>query len=436
MVDMHGLPIDATSAAALEKQGLRFGLVEQKDTPEFAAWLQAVVRGFHAGRLPQDQIATRVTDFNRRMVGVWDDTVADAITPVGTSSGWVVDLTIPGRTSIPVWAVSTVTVAPSHRRKGIARSLVEAELRAAKELGVPAAILTASEASIYTRFGFSPATMQADWTIDTRRAHWISRPPAGRVQLVDNDQLREQGGHDLVERVRLETPGQIFFEKFHWNRLFGIYGENKGSDVRAVRYDDAAGNPQGFAIYKAVEGDHDTSIEVRYLVAATDDAYAALWRYLIEIDLVTSVKVLLRPIEEPVQWQISDARAATKSNETDLLWLRILDVKATLEARRYAESGVFVLEISDELGFADGTWLMSIDNEGVAVVTKPDAVDGFEDNNRLRMSVADLGAIYLGGFSATLLARAGRIEELEPGSAAAADASFRSGVTPWLSIWF
>jgi predicted acetyltransferase len=436
MVDMRGLPIDATSATALEKQGLRFGLVEAADTPEFTAWLQAVVRGFHSPRLPQEQIAIRVTDFNRRMVGVWDDTAADAITPVGTSSGWVVDLTVPGKTSIPVWAISTVTVAPSHRRKGIARSLVEAELRAAHELGIPAAILTASEASIYTRFGFSPAAMQADWTIDTRRAHWIGRPPAGRVQLVDNDQLREQGGHDLVERVRLETPGQIFFEKFHWDRLFGIYGDNKGSDIRVARYDDAAGTPQGLAIYKAVEGDHDASIDVRYLVAATDDAYAALWRYLIELDLITSVKATLRPVDEPVQWQISDARAAVKSNETDHLWLRILDVKATLEARRYAESGVFVLEISDELGFADGTWLMSIDNDGIAVVRKPDAVAGFEENNRLRMSVADLAAIYLGGVPASLLVRAGRIEELEPGSAAAADASFRSGVTPWLSIWF
>jgi hypothetical protein len=38
--------------------------------------------------------------------------------------------------------------------------------------------------------------------------------------------------------------------------------------------------------------------------------------------------------------------------------------------------------------------------------------------------------------SAVTLARAGRITELTPGSAAALDASFRSTVAPWLSIWF
>jgi hypothetical protein len=38
--------------------------------------------------------------------------------------------------------------------------------------------------------------------------------------------------------------------------------------------------------------------------------------------------------------------------------------------------------------------------------------------------------------SAATLVRAGRVTELRPGSADALDGSFRSPVTPWLSIWF
>ena len=81
-------------------------------------------------------------------------------------------------------------------------------------------------------------------------------------------------------------------------------------------------------------------------------------------------------------------------------------------------------------------YLLAVDERGIGTVTRRDAVGGFADNSGLRMSIAELGAIYLGGVSPTTLMRAGRIAELEPGSAAAADAVFRSGVTPWLSIWF
>ena len=229
---------------------------------------------------------------------------------------------------------------------------------------------------------------------------------------------------------------QIGFDGHLYHRLFGIIAENKGADVRVVRYDDEDGEPQGFAIYKASQGEDDGSLTVTYLVAATDDAYSALWRFLLEIDLISTVKATLRPVEEPVQWQISDARAAVKSNETDHLWLRILDVKSTLEARRYSSEGVFVLEIGDELGIAHGVYLLTILQGGRAEVEKLDDAGGYADNSRLRMSIAELGAIFLGGVAVSTLVRAGRIDELQPGSAAAADASFRSGVTPWLSIWF
>jgi predicted acetyltransferase len=436
-VDFKAHPIDATSAAALAQQGLRFEVLDGSDPDAFAAWFQGMVRGFNASRVAEEEVPGRREALGfRRIVGVWDDTAADPKTPVATSSGWIADLTLPGKLALPVWAISTVTVAPTHRRKGIARGLLGAELRTAHELGVAAAILTASEATIYTRFGFSPAAMQADWTIDTRRARWNGPTPAGRVQLVPNDHLREGVGHSLVERVRLETPGQIAFDGHLYHRLFGTIAENKGADVRVVRYDDEDGEPQGFAIYKASQGEDDGSLTVTYLVAATDDAYSALWRFLLEIDLISTVKATLRPVEEPVQWQISDARAAVKSNETDHLWLRILDVKSTLEARRYSSEGVFVLEISDELGIAHGVYLLTILQGGRAEVEKLDDAGGYADNSRLRMSVAELGAIFLGGVAVSTLVRAGRIDELQPGSAAAADASFRSGVTPWLSIWF
>ncbi|HEX4059321.1 MAG TPA: GNAT family N-acetyltransferase [Galbitalea sp.] len=429
--------IDAISKKKLAAQSLRFERIATSDD-EFVPWFQGMSRGFLGTIVEDESLESRREAFaHRRIVGIWDDSLADAATPVGTSSAWIAPLTVPGAREIPSWAISTVTVAPTHHRRGLARAMVEAELRTAASFGVPVAILTASEATIYERYGFAPAAMRADWTIDTRRAQWIGPEPTGRVQLVSTEQARDGGGHDIVERARLQVPGQLGFDGHHWNRMFGLKGVSNPAEHRVVRYDDAEGVQQGIAIYVAKdEGHHSSTISVKYLAAVTDDAYAGLWRYLIEMDLIGSVVAELRSTDEPIRWQISDARAAHEDRVGDHLWLRILDVPATLQARHYSAPGTFVLELSDPLGFAEGSWLLSIDDAGAAKVEKLGDVGGFADNHRLRLSQNSLAAAYLGATSFGTLARAGRIQEKTKGAALAADAAFRSPVTPWLSIWF
>ncbi|HEY5231290.1 MAG TPA: GNAT family N-acetyltransferase, partial [Galbitalea sp.] len=205
---LHSTPIDATAKATLAKQGLRFALLKSSDDT-FEPWFQAMIRGFHAPRAEAEHLPGQIEGFaDRRLCGLWDDAAADAASPIATASSWIADVTVPGHRSIPSWAISTITVAPTHRRRGIARNLMEAELRTAAKLGVPVAILTASEATIYERFGFAPAAMRADWTITTTLTTWAGPIPNGKVQLVTTEQGRDEGGHDILERARLQTPGQ------------------------------------------------------------------------------------------------------------------------------------------------------------------------------------------------------------------------------------
>jgi predicted acetyltransferase len=49
----------------------------------------------------------------------------------------------------------------------------------------------------------------------------------------------------------------------------------------------------------------------------------------------------------------------------------------------------------------------------------------------IALDVAALGSVYLGGFTFTELARAGRLEEVRPGALARADALFRVDRRPW-----
>ena len=437
-------PIDVLSAERLAAQGLEFALVDTADSEALTSWLQAENRGFHGGRLPQAKLDAQLSHVaHRRTTGVWDPDAPDAASPVATVSTWVTNLTVPGETSIPAWAVSAVTVSPTHRRRGIARALLEAELRTAVSLDVPVAILTVTEATIYGRYGFGASVMSADWTIDTKRTRWIGTEASGTeasgsLSFVEPHSLLTEG-YELVQRVRLLTPGQVEFADFLWERLLGFDGDPESArTLRVVRYDDENGELQGFATFRVVEvGDDFTNhrLDLGFLASATDEAYSALWRFLLEMDLVSSISAPLRTIDEPVLWQLSDPRAVQRVGVREHLWTRILNVPVALSARRYSAPGIFVLDVSDDLEFADGLFLLTIAADGRASV---DTLDGEAPDAAaaLSLTVDDLGSLYLGGVSPITLARAGRITELRPGSAVALEAALRSPVTPWLSIWF
>lgn len=432
-MDAKQQPLDRTSADALRAEGLRLGLVDGNDRAALAAWDEADYRGFHDRRPEPETVDEHVRHTAyRRIVGVWDDGIPESDVPVATVSTWVGDLTVPGGAALPSWAVSSVTVAPTHRRRGVARAMLEGELRTAAAAGVPMASLTVSEATIYERYGFGPATQTADLTIDTRRAGWAHRQAsAGRLAFVSLQTIADTC-RDVFERARLKTPGEMTLDDFIWGQRAGILGDRdkKSASLRAVRYDDEHGVPQGFVVYslKADSSDFaNHTVDIRYLRAATDEAYAALWRFLLELDLVGTVKNEVATADEPVLWMIRDQRAATVVLR-DHHWLRILDVKTALEARRYGRPGWLTLRIEDRLGFASGTYRLDVQADGSAAVEQTDAAPD------LSMDVATLSALYLGAWRTSTLARAGRVTELTPGAAQRFDAAFRADEAPTLSF--
>lgn len=423
-------PIDPTAREQLAANGLRVDRLDVSDREAFAAWFRAESRGFMSPALTDDRIEQRhgyvaPTDL---LSGVWDATAADPASPVATIESWVADLTLPGGSPVPAWAISAVTVAPTHRRRGIARALLEMELRDAARAGVPLAILTVSESTIYGRFGFAPAVLARDLVIDTRRAAWTGPETSGRVQFVTAEQLQVDG-YEVVERVRLAVPGQMHYAGLLWDRQLGLMiGDDNAKNLRFVRYDDPDGRPQGFAVYSVTEDEHDFAshtLALHTLVAATTDAYAGLWRFLLEMDLVSTIKAHLRPVDEPLRWMISDFRAV-RATEFDHLWTRVLDVPAALSARTYAVPDRLVIGVDDALGFAAGTWVLDVDDAGIATVTP---TDGAPD---VVADIAALSALLLGGTSARALSAAGIVH----GDAARLDAMFHSPVAPYLSIWF
>ncbi len=452
-------PADATSVANLAAHGLRYAVVDTGDEAAFGAWLHADDRGFLQANRTDERVKRTAAGLGyRRTIGVYDDAPAASAAASGSASGsasdvagwpiatvnsWPGQLTLPGSTiehprTLESWAISSVTVAATHRRRGVARNLLEGELRTAAALGMPMAMLTVSESTIYGRFGFAAATYASDWTIDTRRVRWSGPAASGRVDYVSVAQYRAEVP-ELHDRLRLASPGEIDVWPLRWDQLVGATEPDSEptKSLRAVRYIDGAGVVRGLALFRLTGGDDDFtqhSVTLARLDAETADADLALWRFLLELDLTIELKAHLRRPEEPMRWLLGDFRAA-HVDVWEHQYLRVLDVAAVYEARGYAAAGSIVFGVTDPLGFAAGVWHLVVEPGTLrATVTELDTVpDGVP---ALSMSANELAAIYLGGVSVATLVAAGRITELTPGSAAAADALLRVDRAPWLSVWY
>lgn len=446
--DLQHLPVDRVSESALESRGLTYRLVDPADRAALDAWLHADQRGFHHARPTETELENERSVFaERRLLGVYDTTSAEPEIPVATVSGWPTGLSVPGGRSVDAWAVSSVTVAPTHRRRGIARALLEAELRGAIEAGAALAVLTVTEATIYGRYGFAPAARSATVSVDRRRAHWSGPDSPGRVQLVEPASLRDLAPQ-LARRAVARTPGEIDRWPGLLDRVLGLVDPEAEASrrIRAIRYDDEHGEPQGFATYRITrEPDRAGVLQFDFLAAATDDAERALWRTLIEVDFIDEVRGLLRSVDEPLPWLLEDARAATVREIVDHLWVRVLDPVAALRARRYGSAGSLTLEIDDPLGHAGGTYELEVAGDGRAEVSRVDepgadvpaaAARRRRRAGALRLGVRELGAIYLGDVRPSTLVRAGRITETARGAAGLADRIFATSKAPQLSIWF
>jgi len=429
----HDAPLDDAMTVALTPHGLTVARVDDGARPEVDAWLAAVSRGF-LGEEPNDK--RRESFFSlaahRRKLGVHDASGPQPDLPVATFASWVTELTVPGG-ALPACAISSVTVAPTHRRRGILRSVMAGELRTAARQGIAVAVLTVSESTIYGRFGFAPAAAAAEWKIDVRRARWIGPDAPGRVDFVTREQGRALA-EMLHERVRRTSPGEIGMPGGHLDRYLGTRPDaDKPEHLRAVQYRSATGEVDGLAVYRVSENHDDftaSTIEMSLLLAATDEAYAGLWRFFLSMDLIGTIQASELAVDEPLWWMIADQRAATITVR-DHQYVRVLDVPTALGARTYDSADTIAFEVEDPLGIAGGTFVLSADADGTATVDVVD--DPPVGIPVVGLGVAELSALVLGGVSAVTLARAGRLDADDPARIARL---FQTPAAPRLSFWY
>lgn len=430
MTDARLIPVDPESADRLAGRDLTYRLIDTASDADAEAFLRADARGFLGSEPEKDVVSVDHDGIrDRRNIGVFDADATVGTWPVATVNSWITPLTVPGG-EIDMWAISSVTVSGTHRRRGIARALLEGELRAAASAGVPIAGLTVSEATIYGRYGFASAIPVAKMNVDTRRAGWAAPAPAGRLEYVDKDVLKETlaAVHD---EERTQRAGQIPGWDLRWARLAATApGNPSAAKVRGVRYLDEHGEVRGVMAYtlEDVSGAFRFELSISLLSAVTPDALTALWGFALQHDLVDRVTADLRPIDDPLPWLVNDRRGVELVVH-DHGWLRILDLPAALSARTYRASLDLVLRVDDPLGFTTGSWRLTV-VDGRATVAAAEGQDAGAS-----LDIGTLSALYAGGVSAVQLRAAGRLDTA-PDVAAAIDDAFRSAEAPTLGIWY
>ncbi len=328
------------------------------------------------------------------------------------------ELTVPGGRTVPADGVTAVTVASTHRRRGLLTGLMAAGLRAAADRGDAVSILIAAEWRIYGRYGFGVATEDAVWAVDRARA--AAGPPIGQVEAVEADQLRKLAPpvYDAARRAR---PGGIDRPEPRWDMDFGLAypeGEKPIWTGRAAVHRDPAGEVDGYLRWHA-DDDWDgmlpkSTLQVDELVTASPAAYRDLWRFALGVDLIATVRASERPVDEPLPWLLADGRAARQVQRWDRLWLRVLDVPAALTGRGYRSAGRVVLEVVDPDGYAAGRFALDAGPDGAQCRPTTQSAE-------LTLPAAVLGAAYLGGTRLRTLAAAGLVDEHRAGAVDAAD---------------
>ncbi|MEU9732679.1 GNAT family N-acetyltransferase [Streptomyces sp. NPDC048002] len=399
---------------------------------QWDGWYDVLLRAFGGVPEPSEEreLYRELTQFDRSLAA-WDGDQC-----VGSAGAFRFGVTVPGGASVPAAGVTMVGVAATHRRRGILSSMMRRQLDDVRSWGEPLAVLTASEPAIYGRFGYGTGTLQLNADIDTSRVRLAV--PDG----TDAVRLRYAEPKDAVEACEAvyaalvpARPGMLARVRPGWERVGVLDPTDRrdGASPLQCVIAERDGAPVGYARY-AVKPEWDVSgpqgtVVLHELAGLDPAAQAALWRFLFDIDLTTTLTVYGRPVDEAWQYQVSDIRRC-RPRLKDALYVRLVDVGAALAARTYQAPVDVVLEVEDAFcPWNAGRWRLSGDPKGASCEPTRDTPD-------LALSVRELGSAYLGGVSLTALAAAGRVRELRPGALEEASVGFASAVAPWMPHGF
>lgn len=370
-------------------------------------WVGAVRRGFRDGRHDDDfekQWLTVARADGTTCRGAWLPEGEFGAGPMPVATYGSFDKTInAGRGLLPLRMIIDVTTSPAHRRRGLLRRFIEDDLTDAVASGVPVAALTASEATIYGRWGFGPATFRHGIEVDTGPGFGLrSFTDPGRVELLEPAEAwpHVRGVFDRFharQRGSVEWPSA--YDAIHTGR-YDYEGGGPDLKVRCLVHLAADSTVDGFCLYKHGS---DYAITITEMVALNPSAQLGMWSFFGDMDRIAKVTNGLAHPEDPLQWALTDLNRVKTTEVEEFLWVRVLDVPRALTARPWSADGTVVLEVDDPQDHAAGRFRVTT-SDGVATVSRT------EEPSDVQVTAETLASLYLGGVPVQQLRRADRVE--------------------------
>ncbi len=317
--------------------------------------------------------------------------------PVATFASW--DATInTGRELAPCNMITDVTVQATHRRQGLMNALVTTDLDEARERGAVFSALTATDARIYSRFGFGVSATARSIELNTGPRFQMVTKPSGQVVFADPGAIADER-RAVFDQFHRQQFWSVERANHYWVTGFDWKTQSK-EDQRAAVHLDESGKPDGFAVF-VVRDDH---LLIRDLLGLNIAAELELLRILAHTE--GHEKVLWPRCynrRHPLTWALSDHRVAKTVSEYDTVWVRIMDVERALAMRAFDNDGHATIAVDDPMGQVSGTYALEV-RGGVAAVERTDAAPD------VSLQLATLSALYSGLAHPMELAATGTIE--------------------------
>jgi predicted acetyltransferase len=395
-----------------------FDVRPTSSSEEFGRAIDAIGQYF-GGPLTEERIDrfSQVLPFDRMHAAFEDGAI------VGGAGAFPFELSVPGSV-LRCGGISVVGVYPTHRRRGVLRTMMDAQLRDIHEHEEPLAALWASEETIYGRFGYGLAAWCGEINLE-RVWSAYARPVErrGRVRFVTPEEAARLFP-PVWDALMRERPGVFQRTKAWWElRRLRIPDEEK-ANPKHLAVLELDGSVQAYAIYRQLpnfeDGSSSARLDVSEVLGITPQATAEMWRFVLDIDWYAMLGCSLLPVDHALFTLLANPRRA-RYRLGDSLWMRLVDVGAALSGREYATDGSIVFDVHDAVcPWNGGRWKL----EGGSAVRTDATAD-------LALDVGELGSAYLGAVSFAQLRDGLRLEELSDGAVQRADAIFEWRPLPW-----
>ena len=372
-----------------------------------------------------------------QMTAEWTTCVFEGDELATTFAAWPFSMRFNGA-RLKVAGVTMVGTLPHKRRRGYLRRAMLRSFDEQRERGQSVAILYASMAAIYQRFGYSVASTHFDYSIDPRDVRFVMEgEPGGEVTVREAtpDDGQKGSALDRVYRAYADSRTLLLHRGMAlWQS--GPFAPGQPADgPNYVALYEEDGEPLGYVIYSnrsqgdQPPGERDQVLTVKDLAWLTPAAYVALWRHLGAHDLVRRLRFPSVPEDDPAFRLIEEPRRLRRRWRDGIL-LRVVDAEAALAGRPYGAPASLTFELSDPLcEWNRGVWRLETDGRASTMARSDASPD-------LHIPVHALAAMIGGYLPPSRLARMGRLEALRPETLALWDRVFATRQRPFCANGF